>query len=55
MIQGYYLKSMDPEPRQFRAGTLNADDKQTLPADFDRILVVYDDFGDVQRQQFLPW
>lgn len=41
--------------RQFRAGTLSADDKQTLPADFDRVLAVYDDFGDVQRQQFLPW
>ena len=41
--------------RQFRAGTLSADDKQILPADFDRVLAVYDDFGDVQRQQFLPW
>ena len=41
--------------RQHRTGTLSAQDKQQLPADFDRVLAVYDDFGDVQRQNFLQW
>ena len=41
--------------RQYRAGKLSAEDKKNLPADFDRVLAIYDDFGDVQRQTFLPW
>jgi hypothetical protein len=34
---------------------LTAADKKKLPADFDRVLRVYDDFGDVQRAFFRFW
>jgi hypothetical protein len=34
---------------------LTAADKKRLPADFDRVLKVYDDFGDVQRAFFRFW
>ena len=41
--------------RQYRAGKLSTEDKGILPEDFDQVLATYDDFGDVQRQTFLPW
>jgi hypothetical protein len=41
--------------RQFRASRLSAEQQGQLPKDFERVLEVYDDFGDVQRQLFLPW
>ncbi len=34
---------------------LTAADRKRLPADFDRVLKVYDDFGDVQRALFRTW
>lgn len=36
-------------------GRLSATDKARLPADFDQVLKVFDDFGDVQRTFFKPW
>jgi hypothetical protein len=36
-------------------GRLSQDDKQRLPADFERVLQVYDDFGDVQQLFFKQW
>ncbi len=36
-------------------GRLSAADKARLPADFDQVLRVFDDFGDVQRTFFKPW
>lgn len=41
--------------RRYRTNTLSPQDQQQLPADFDQVLSVYDDFGDVQRQQFTQW
>ena len=41
--------------RQFRAGDLKISNNNRLPEDFDRVLEVFDDFGDVQRKQFLHW
>ncbi len=41
--------------RRYRAGALMAEDEQKLPTDFERVLAVYDDFGDVQRQHFKQW
>ncbi len=41
--------------RRCRAGTLTAEDEQRLPADFDAVLAVYDDLGDVQRISFDDW
>jgi hypothetical protein len=41
--------------RRYRTNSLSPQDKQQLPADFDQVLSVYDDFGDVQRQQFTQW
>ncbi|MEN8831920.1 MAG: hypothetical protein ABF285_06470 [Pacificibacter sp.] len=41
--------------RQFRAGDLKILNNDSLPEDFDRVLEVFDDFGDVQKKQFLPW
>ena len=41
--------------RKYRAGTLTAADKQRLPDDFEAVLAVYDDLGDVQRVAFLDW
>jgi hypothetical protein len=41
--------------RRYRTKSLSPQDKQQLPADFDQVLSVYDDFGDVQRQQFTQW
>ena len=41
--------------RQFRTSGLSAEQQRRLPKDFERVLEVYDDFGDVQRQEFLPW
>lgn len=38
-----------------RKGRLSATDKARLPADFDQVLKVFDDFGDVQRTFFKPW
>ena len=39
--------------RRFRAGELSADD--VLPVDFDRVLAVYDDLGDVQAASVVQW
>lgn len=41
--------------RRERAGTLTDADRQRLPADFDVVLSVYDDFGDVQRISRDEW
>ena len=41
--------------RKFRAGTLTPEDEGRLPADFDAVLAVYDDLGDVQRISFDDW
>ena len=41
--------------RRYRTSSLSPQDEQQLPADFDQVLSVYDDFGDVQRQQFTQW
>lgn len=38
-----------------KKGRLSAKDKARLPADFDQVLKVFDDFGDVQRTFFKPW
>lgn len=38
-----------------RTGTLTDADHARLPADFDRVLAVYDDLGDVQRALFKSW
>ena len=41
--------------RRYRAGTLTAEEQQRLPKDFEAVLTVYDDLGDVQRVSFLDW
>lgn len=41
--------------RRYRAGELTDADKERLPADFEAVLAVYDDLGDVQRVTFLDW
>jgi len=43
--------------RRFRAGkgVLSQKDQERLPADFARVLEVYDDFGDLQQTFFRPW
>jgi hypothetical protein len=43
--------------RRYRAnkGKLSARDKAKLPKDFDKVLKVFDDFGDVNASLFLPW
>jgi hypothetical protein len=43
--------------RRYRQGKgrLSQDDRQRLPADFERVLQVYDDFGDVQQLFFKEW
>lgn len=41
--------------RRHRAGTLSDADKTRLPADFEAVVALYDDLGDVQRTEFLPW
>ena len=43
--------------RRFRAsnGNLSPSDQARLPADFDQVLDVFDDFGDLQRSLFRPW
>ena len=41
--------------RKYRTSSLSPQDEHQLPADFDQVLSVYDDFGDVQRQQFTQW
>jgi hypothetical protein len=41
--------------RRYRAGKLTEADTQRLPADFDAVLAVYDDLGDVQRVTFNEW
>jgi len=43
--------------RRFREnkGRLSKDDRVRLPPDFDRVLDIYDDFGDVQRIYFRDW
>ncbi len=41
--------------RRYRAGTLTNEDRKLLPADFEDVLSVYDDIGDVQRVVFREW
>jgi hypothetical protein len=43
--------------RRFRnnKGVLSREDKQRLPKDFEQVLKVYDDFGDVQTLFFKQW
>jgi hypothetical protein len=41
--------------RRYRSGVLTDAERATLPEDFDRVLAVYDDLGDVQRVSFLDW
>jgi hypothetical protein len=41
--------------RRYRAGEYDDITLADLPADFEDVLAVYDDLGDVQRTQFLPW
>lgn len=41
--------------RKFRAGELTDADRGKLPADFDTVLAVYDDLGDVQSVSFEQW
>src|SRR6056297_185494 len=41
--------------RRYRAGELTDAEQAKLPADFEDVLAVYDDLGDVQRVSFLDW
>lgn len=43
--------------RRYRAsdGKLSSEDQARLPEDFDRVLKVYDDFGDVNHELFRVW
>ena len=41
--------------RRYRTGELTDAEREKLPADFDTVLAVYDDLGDVQRVSFLDW
>lgn len=41
--------------RRYRADVLTDDERARLPKDFDTVLAVYDDLGDVQRVTFLDW
>lgn len=41
--------------RRYREGTLTEEERRALPADFDVVLAVFDDLGDVQRQVFWAW
>lgn len=41
--------------RRYRQGGLNHEERETLPKDFETVLAVYDNLGDVQRVLFLDW
>jgi hypothetical protein len=41
--------------RRYRAGMLTDAEREKLPEDFDTVLAVYDDLGDMQRVSFLDW
>lgn len=41
--------------RRYRNHALTKDEQQQLPTDFDTVLGVYDDLGDVQRIDFRDW
>jgi hypothetical protein len=41
--------------RRYRVGELTDAEQAELPADFDAVLAVYDDLGEVQRVTFLDW
>ena len=41
--------------RRYRLEKLSATDKKRLPKDFDQVLKVFDDFGNLQQQLFKPW
>lgn len=41
--------------RRFCADELSSSERSALPKDFDGVLKVFEDFGDVQHQLFLPW
>lgn len=60
---GYYLLwleflAVSPSyelARRYRAGMLRESDRALLPGDFDAVLSVYDELGDVQRVLFPAW
>ena len=60
-LYGYWFEFLRLSPsyqlaHRVRSGErLSAKDKDRLPADFARVLAVYDDFGNVQRALFRPW
>ena len=60
-LYGYWFEFLRLSPsyqlaHRVRSGErLSAKDKERLPADFARVLAVYDDFGNVQRALFRPW
>lgn len=41
--------------RKVRAGEMREEDAAKRPEDFDRVLAVFDDLGDVQKVLFRPW
>ncbi len=41
--------------RKFRAGDIDDDERQRLPSDFQAVLTVFDDLGDIQRLGFDDW
>ena len=41
--------------RRFRTDDLSEEELHTLPTDFEDVLAVYDDLGDVQRVRFFDW
>ena len=60
-LYGYWFEFLRLSPsyqlaHRVRSGErLSAKDKERLPADFDRVLEIYDDFGNVQQALFRPW
>ncbi len=40
---------------RIKRGKLSVTDKQRLPKDFEQVLSIYDDFGDVQQHLFKSW
>ena len=41
--------------RRYRTNTFTTQDERRKPADFNQVLAVYDDLGDVQSIEFLEW
>ena len=61
VLYGYWFQFLRLSPsyqlaHRVRTGArLSPSEKKALPKDFDRVLEVYDDFGDVQRALFRFW